>query len=152
MYLNSFGGGEAFEQFGEVQGLQRVGVGALQLVVGMDLAVFMFMALGMRLVAAEQRAFDLLLGHLATGGGGDGEERQGLFQLGAGGGDLGLVGVTLRRVLETHQVHRRAFQFQLQGLVVQHDVQARHAMLVGAEAAMRVMVVVMFLGLGGDQG
>ncbi|MCY1370034.1 hypothetical protein D9M69_571040 [compost metagenome] len=55
-------------------------------------------------------------------------------------------------MLETHQVHRRAFQFQLQGLAVQHGIQARDAMLVGAEAAVPVVIVVVLLGLGGGQG
>ncbi|MNR58792.1 hypothetical protein D3C85_1798790 [compost metagenome] len=50
-------------------------------------------------------------------------------------------------MFETHQVHRRAFQFQLQGLAVQRGVQATNAMFVGAEAA---VLMVMFIGGVGD--
>ncbi|MNT87248.1 hypothetical protein D3C72_2276390 [compost metagenome] len=50
-------------------------------------------------------------------------------------------------MFEAHQVHRRAFQFQLQGLPVQRRVQASDAMFVGTEAA---VLVVMFLGGVGD--
>ncbi|MNN86414.1 hypothetical protein D3C81_2038310 [compost metagenome] len=57
------------------------------------------------------------------------------------------VGVAADRVLETHQVHGGAFQLQLQHLAVQRRAQAGHAMLVGAEAAVLVLVLVS-LGLG----
>ncbi|MNI60359.1 hypothetical protein D3C73_1155710 [compost metagenome] len=54
-------------------------------------------------------------------------------------------------MFEPHQVHRRAFQFQLQGLAIERGVQATDAMFVGTEAAVfMVMVVIMFLRCLGD--
>ncbi|MCY1218375.1 hypothetical protein D9M72_303210 [compost metagenome] len=50
-------------------------------------------------------------------------------------------------MLEAHQVHRRAFQFQLKGIAVQRGVQARYAVFVGAEA-----FVLVFMGLDSGQG
>ena len=96
---------------------------------------------------AEQRAFQFLVGHYAASGFRQVEQLQRLVQQGAHGGDLGLVGVGGGRVFEAHQVHRRALQFQFQGLPVQRGVQPTNAMLVGAEAAMFVG----FMGLGGNQ-
>jgi hypothetical protein len=69
--------------------------------------------------------------------------------LGAHGGDLGLVGIGGGGVFEAHQVHRRAFQFQLQGLAVEHRVQAADAVFVGAEATV-LMVVIMLVSRMGD--
>jgi hypothetical protein len=69
--------------------------------------------------------------------------------LGAHGGHLGLVGIGGGGVFEAHQVHRRAFQFQLQGLAVEHRVQAADTVFVGAEATV-LMVVVMLVSRVGD--
>ena len=72
-----------------------------------------------------------------------------MLKLSSGGGDLGFVGIGGGGVFEAHQVHRRAFQLQLQGLAVQRRVQATDAVLVGAKAAV-LMVVIMFVGGMGD--
>jgi hypothetical protein len=48
-------------------------------------------------------------------------------------------------MLKTHDVHRRAVQFELQRLTYQRHIQPTHAMLMGAEAAV-FMVVIMLRG------
>ncbi|MNY23954.1 hypothetical protein D3C86_1576420 [compost metagenome] len=110
------------------------------------LGVFIVIIVGIGLVA-EQRAFQFLVLHHATGGFRQVEQGQWLLELRAGGGDFGFVCVAGGDVLETHQVHRRAFQFQLQGLAVQRRIQASHAMFVGTQAA---MLVIVFVGGMGD--
>nr|VVN37300.1 hypothetical protein PS652_05195 [Pseudomonas fluorescens] len=109
--------------------------------------------IGCRLVA-EQRAFQFLITFAAVGCLGQAEQGQWFFQLCAHSRDLGFVGGAGGRMLEAEQVHRRAVQLQLQGLVVQHHIQARGAVLMGGEAAMGVVmiVVVVFMGMGDGQG
>ena len=127
---------------------------------GVNFAVIVVMlALGRRFViiigvrfVTEQRAFQRLTGCHAAGSGRQAEQGQGLFQLGPGSGDPGFVGIGGGLVFETHQVHCRALQFQLQCLTVQRRVQAADAMLMGLQAAMlfvMFMVVIMFMGLSG---
>ncbi len=72
------------------------------------------------------------------------------FQLRADGSDFGFVGVGGGGVFEAHQVHRRAFQLQLQSLAIQRRVQATDAVFVGAEAAMFIMIVIMLDRRMGD--
>jgi hypothetical protein len=93
----------------------------------------------------EEGALQFLGSHSTTGCCRQVEQRQGFFKLTADCGDLGLVSVSGGGMLEPHQIHRRTFQLQLQGLAVQRRVQAPDAVLVGAEAAM-LMVVIMFVG------
>jgi hypothetical protein len=54
-------------------------------------------------------------------------------------------------VFETQQIHRRAFQFQLQGLTVQRRIQSADAVLVGAEAAVLMLMLMDFGGMGDSQ-
>ncbi|MNR33172.1 hypothetical protein D3C85_1508240 [compost metagenome] len=55
-------------------------------------------------------------------------------------------------MFEADQVHRRAFQFQLQGLVVQHYIEAGNAVLMGGEAAMSVVMIVIVVVVGMSDG
>ena len=110
--------------------------------------VMVVVIVGVRFVT-EQRAVQLLLAEHAVGGLWQAEQHQRLLQLRPYRGDLGLVCRRAGGVFEAHQVHRRAVQFQLQGLAVQRCVQAADAMLVGAEAGV-LMIVVMFFGRLGD--
>ncbi len=100
---------------------------------------------------AEQRAFQFHLAGLAVTAG-QGEQADGLLQLTLGRRDLGFVGLALGGMLETDQVHGRAFQLQLQQVAVQCHVQAGDTMFMGTQAVMGVFVMVMLVGLGGDQG
>ncbi|MCY1437635.1 hypothetical protein D9M71_538030 [compost metagenome] len=67
-----------------------------------------------------------------------------MLKASAGRSDLGFVGIGRGDVLEAHQVHRRAFQLQLQGQAIQCRVQAPDTVLMGAKAAV-LMVVIMFV-------
>ena len=90
LYLNFLGDREALEQPGEVQGLQRVGGGALEPVVGVDFAVLMVMILGMFavvLVRVEERAFQFLGGELAAGRRWEGAGRMTIATAPPAGGD-----------------------------------------------------------------
>ncbi|CAI8706624.1 hypothetical protein EMIT043CA1_100200 [Pseudomonas brassicacearum] len=151
LYLNFLGGREGFEQGRQVQVLQCTRGGAGELVVGMDLTVLAVVLVAIAVVVmvfvvrfiAEQRAFQFLLGHGAFGRSGQVEQRQRLVQLRPYGGDLGLVGIAGGGMFEAHQVHRRAFQFQLQGLAVQGGVQPAHTVFMGAEAAVFVVMIML---------
>ncbi|MNP68901.1 hypothetical protein D3C76_1649230 [compost metagenome] len=70
-----------------------------------------------------------------------------MLEQSAGGGDFGFVCVAGGDVLETHQIHGRAFQLQLQGLAVQRRIEASHAMFMGIQAA---MLMIVFVGGMGD--
>ena len=132
----------------------RVDFAVLAVVVIMLFFMFMLVAVAVLLfLSGEQRAFQLLLADGASACV-EAEQRQRVLQLAERGSDLGLVGVALGGMFETHQVHRRAFQFQLQGLAIEHHVELGEAMLVGIEAAVCLMRVVMgMIGrLDGDQG
>ncbi|MCY1450669.1 hypothetical protein D9M71_674950 [compost metagenome] len=119
---------------------------------GVDIAVLMLMLVLVMLVGirgiAEQRAVQLDFADVAAGRGGQGDQFQRLAQLCPHLIHARLVGCTAGRVLETHQVHRRAFQFELQAGAVQGCVQLGDAVLVLAEAAVLVFIV----GVGGNQG
>ncbi len=54
-------------------------------------------------------------------------------------------------MFKTHQIHRRAFQLQLQGLTVERGVQPTHAMFVSAEAAVLMIVIVLINRMGSGQ-
>ncbi|MNE78009.1 hypothetical protein D3C80_1743720 [compost metagenome] len=57
-------------------------------------------------------------------------------------------------MLETDQVHCRGFQFQLQSLLVQCHIEASDPVLVSAQAAVFVLlmvVVMIFAGIAGRQ-
>ncbi|MCY1173814.1 hypothetical protein D9M73_139920 [compost metagenome] len=110
------------------------------------LGVFIMVIVGIGRVT-EQRAFQFLVFHHATGGFRQVEQGQRLFKQSAGRGDFGFVGIAGGDVFEPHQVHGRALQFQRQGLAVQRRVQAPNAMFVGAQAA---MLVIVFVGGMGD--
>ncbi|MCY1451287.1 hypothetical protein D9M71_681440 [compost metagenome] len=115
---------------------------------GVDIAVLVLvMLVGIRGVA-EQRAVQLDFADAAAGRGGQGDQFQRLAQLRLHLCHAGLVGCAAGRVLEAHQVHRRAFQFEFQGVAVEGRVQLGDAMLVLAEAAVLVFIV----GMGGNQG
>ena len=128
--------------------------------IGMTVFVFVFMFMfvaclllvrvGRRLVA-EQRTPQFLAGHRAAGGDRQGEQLQRFFQLRAGLGHGGLVRVGAGGVFETDQVHRRAVQLQFEGLAVQRHVQLGDAVLVLAQAAVGVVMVVVVMGLGGER-
>ncbi|VXC83010.1 hypothetical protein PSEUDO8Z_170303 [Pseudomonas sp. 8Z] len=156
--------GEALEQLAQIQLLEGVDLLAGELVAGFDIAVLVLVlvlvSVGMLMlvfisiivvviVATEQRAFQFLLGHLA-GASGQAEQLDGFLQFGFGSGDLGLVRIALGGMLEADEVHRRAVDLQFQVLTVEGYVEAGHAMLVRAEAAVFMVVVVM--GLDDSQG
>ncbi|MNR05972.1 hypothetical protein D3C85_1220250 [compost metagenome] len=125
-----------------------MGVDFAVVVVMLVLGVFIVIIVGFWFIA-EQRAFQFLTRDHATGGFRQVEQGQRFLQLNAGGGDFGFIGIAGGGVFEAHQVHRRAFQLQLQGLAVQRCVQATDAVFMGAEAAV-LMGVVMFVGRMGD--
>ena len=110
--------------------------------------VVIVVMLGFRFVT-EQRAVEFLAADHTTCGLGQVEQGRWIFQLFAHGGDLGLVGGAGGYMFETHQVHGRAVQFQLQDLAVQHGIQAPDAMFMGAEAA--VLVVMVFVSMSDSQ-
>ncbi|MCY1446258.1 hypothetical protein D9M71_628120 [compost metagenome] len=104
----------------------------------------------------EQGAFQRLFGFAAVGRLGQGKQRQGLFQLGACGGNLGLVGSAAGGVFKADQIHRRALQLNLQCLAVEYCIESGNPVLMRGEAAvgviMVVIVIVMGMGMGNGQG
>src|SRR5450830_1693325 len=166
LYLNFLRGGEGLEHLAQVEVAQGSRRGAGELVVGVDFAVVVMMLVGSRAFAvggvvvivvimldfglvAEQRAVEFLGADHATGGLGQVEQGQGVFQLFAHGGDLGFVGGAGGQVFETHQVHRRAVQLKLQGLAVEHRVEAADPVFMGAEAG--VLMIMLVSGMGDSQ-
>src|SRR5450830_448931 len=166
LYLNFLRGGEGLEHLAQVEVAQGSRRGAGELVVGVDFAVVVMMLVGSRAFAvggvvvivvimldfglvAEQRAVEFLGADHATGGLGQVEQGQGGFQLFAHGGDLGFVGGAGGQVFETHQVHRRAVQLKLQGLAVEHRVEAADPVFMGAEAG--VLMIMLVSGMGDSQ-
>jgi hypothetical protein len=108
------------------------------------------MIVGIRFVA-EQRTLEFLTDDFATGSGRQSEQRQRFLQLRTSGGDFSFIGIRGREVFETHEVHRRAFQLQLQGLAVERGVQATDTVLMRAEAAVFMIVVVLIGSMGDGQ-
>ena len=105
-------------------------------------------------LASEQGALQFDLGGLAVAAG-QGEQADGLLQLALGGRDLGLVGIAFGCMFEADQVHRRAFELQLQQVAVQRGIEAGDTMLVGSQAVVGMFVVVIMavlMSLGSDQG
>lgn len=153
--LDLFGARECLEQRLQIERLNRLGRGAIEVVMGVDLAVLAFMItvvlIAMVMVmslAFEQRTFQLGFGQLAACRCWQTKQSIRLLQPLAGVGDLALVRVAARCVLEAHQVHRRATEFDFQHRAIQRSVQLGGAVLVGAEA---VMVVVIMLPGGQNE-
>src|SRR5450830_656243 len=168
LYLNFLRGGEGLEHLAQVEVAQGSRRGAGELVVGVDFAVVVMMLVGSRAFAvggvvvivvimldfglvAEQRAVEFLGADHATGGLGQVEQGQGVFQLFAHGGDLGFVGGAGGQVFENHQVHRRAVQLKLQGLAIEHRVEAADPVFMGAEAGVLMIMIMLVSGMGDSQ-
>ncbi len=104
------------------------------------LALFMVMR-------GKQRAVQLNLLQLAVGGGRQGEQAIGLLQRCLDAGNGRAVFVCAGLVLKANQVGGRAIQLQADLTAVDHQIQAGNAMLMGIQAAVLVVVVVI-----GEQG
>ena len=65
------------------------------------------------------------------------------MQLVLQGGHFGPVGGAFRGMLEAEQVHGRTLQCNFQGLAVEHHIELGRAVLMGAQAAMLGMLMVM---------
>jgi hypothetical protein len=67
-------------------------------------------------------------------------------------GYLGLVGIAAGGVFKAHQVHRRAVQAKLEGVAIQYYVEFGHAVFMGAQRGVVVIVIMLIVGMRHGQG